>query len=662
MWTGNPPFWGATENDLLIATKEKARLSSISPTVFTSLEKVDRHLLARDPQSRYQSAGELLHDLEILRSDLKIPTTSQMSGRPSLLARPLILAVLILLLSATIGGAFLYDRKGRSTPSSERSSKPDHRRVVAVLPLQNISNDPSQEYFSSGMTEEINGQLSKLASLQLISRAAISQYKDSHVNLQQIGKDLSIGSVVTGSVRQDGRRVRINVELVDTSNEHTIWAEQYDRELKDVFAVQSDIAVRIAAALGAALSQSDRAYLEKRPTENMAAYQLYLESQVLPSNVSKDNLQAIRMLQQAWEMDPQFASALAKVSYRQTFQAYLGDKRYEDLAVGNAHKAIAIDPNLAEAHFALASAYMAKGEVSQARLSFMKALELNPNFTEAMNNYSLEELDSGRADQALYWAARSLRLAPNSANSYYHLAAPLLMLGDNATTLHWLTEGEQNHPNEPRVQIMRSIFDFVDLGKRDEGLRRVRVAIKAWPDDGELEMPLVDLAFIAGDPEAKGHLQHLSQVAPEMSGWVLVESNRLKFADLLLGQGDIRTAMSMVDQAENDANKALHEGSESSTPRLELAAAYVIRGNRQKALEWLDFAYASGARDYRALEIDPFFEKLRTDSHFKGIISRMANDVAQMRERARDQLPEIFVPLHKIENPKTASAATDHSW
>src|SRR5262249_7871015 len=157
----------------------------------------------------------------------------------------------------------------------------------------------------------------KLASLQLISRAALAQYKDSRANLRQIASDLRVGSVLTGSVRQNAGRVRINVELIDTRNEHTVWAEQYDRELKDVFAVQSDIAVRIAQTLGVALSQSEREHIDKPPTGNIAAYKLYLESQALPLSVSKDNLHAIEMLQKAWAMDPQFALALAKISYRQ---------------------------------------------------------------------------------------------------------------------------------------------------------------------------------------------------------------------------------------------------------------------------------------------------------------------------------------------------------
>ncbi len=647
MLTGSPPFLGTTQTDVRVAilTKEPASLSAMQPRVAPPLEKVDQRLLAKNPQARYQSAGELLRDLELVRSELTPPRSWRNPLHSPSLPRMLIFTAVIILLVAAIGAGFLYYLRGGATKSSSnRVSESDHRRVVAVLPFQNISNDASQEYFSSGMTEEINGQLSKVASLQLISRAAVAQYKGSRGNLRQIASDLGVGSVVTGSVRQNAGRVRINVELVDTGNDHTVWAEQYNRELKDIFAVQSDIAVRIAQALGAALSQSEREHIDKPPTRNMAAYQLYLESLALPLAASKDNLQAIQMLRKAWTMDPQFALALARISYRQMFQAYLGDPHYGDRAIETARKALSIDPNLAEAHFALASAYWEKGESSKARFSFLKALELKPNFVEAMNNYSLEELDSGRADQAMYWAARSFHLAPTSGNSYYHLAGPLLLLGDDATTLHWLTEGEEHHPNAARVNYIHAILDFVHLGKREEGLRRIRDALHTRPDDEELLGLLVEMTLVTGDPEAMERLQHLAQTGPQGVGQVLVETNRLKLAYLLLRQGDTRMATPLVEEAENTAQKAIQEGNETYFPRIELAAVYSIRGNTLKAFEWLELAYATGAREYLSLEIDPFFEKLRADPRFKEIVGRMANDVARMRERAREELPEIFLP------------------
>ena len=318
------------------------------------------------------------------------------------------------------------------------------------FPFDNISHDPAQDYFSAGITEEINGQLCKVATLQLISRAAVARYK-SPLNLRQIAQELGAGSLVTGSVREDTGRVRVNVQLVNSDTERTIWAEQYDRELKDIFAVQSDIAIRIANALGAVLSPSEQEHIEKRPTDNLEAYQLFLQSQAIPRRVGKENLRAIGILQKAMEMDSRFALALAWLAYRQVLQSYLDNEQYLDLGIENAHRALSIDPNLAEAHFALASGYWEKEQSAQARLSFMKALELNPNFVEAMKNYSLMQVEAGRPDEGLYWAGRALHLAPNSDNSYYHLSWPLLLLGDDTTTERWLREGNSAFPPLPEL-------------------------------------------------------------------------------------------------------------------------------------------------------------------------------------------------------------------
>ena len=173
-----------------------------------------------------------------------------------------------------------------------------------------------------------------------------------------------------------------------------------------------------------------------------------------------------------------------------------------NLAMENAGKALAIDPNLADAHFSLASAYWIKGQLSKARVSFLKTLELDPNSVPAMNNYSLEELDSGRPDEALYWAQRSFRLMRNLGNSYYHLIFPLMVLGDDSTTKRWLLEGEERYPKELRLNYVHSIFDFVYRGNRKDGLQRIRQAVSANPDNEELAGVLVDLSLMKGVPDA----------------------------------------------------------------------------------------------------------------------------------------------------------------
>src|SRR2546427_2516134 len=255
-------------------------------------------------------------------------STENLATRPSMVAVLAIVAMLVVGLSAGAAWWVLRTRPENRAGSAVRDDAA--RRVLAVLPLDNISNDRSQDYFSAGMTEEINGQLSKVASLQVLSRTAVARYKDPKSNLRQIATELGVGSVVLGSVRQEGSRVRIHVEVVDPRNDRTVWSDQYDRELKDIFAVQSDVALRIADALQANLSPNEQERIEKRPTENMEAYHLYLRSQEVKSTDRQKNLEAVRMLHQAVRLDPKFAVAQARMAYRTIFQAYFDDPQYID--------------------------------------------------------------------------------------------------------------------------------------------------------------------------------------------------------------------------------------------------------------------------------------------------------------------------------------------
>ena len=527
-------------------------------------------------------------------------------------------------------------RSGRSTSSAVGGEDPA-RRTLAVLPFENISADRSQDYFSDGMTEEINDQLSKVSSLVVLSHRAVSKYKDPHSDLHKIATDLGVGSVVIGSVRQSGPHVRIHVELVDPRNDHTIWSEQYDRELKDIFAVQSDVALRIADALAATLSASERARVEKQPTDNVEAYQLYLRSQGLNQRDRQENLQAVGLLEQAIQKDPRFAEAMAAMAYRQIFQSFFDDVRFIDIGMETARKALALDPNLAHAHLALAEGYNQKGQANNARLSLLKSMELNPNFGDAMNNLSIEETDLGHYDEALHWARRGFRLLPNRGNSYYHVDAPLLAMGDDAATERWLAEGERRFPEDMRVQIQLSLLDFLK-GKDRAALDRARKANESSPKNEEVLSLLADLALLTEASDTEALLGRFFRSAPGLNGiaWILPETFRVKYACLLARRGETQRASQLMDEAARLARESLDQGDEFPRPRLEIAAIHAFRQQKEPALEWLQKAYDAGWRESRTMARDPMFDSLRQEPKFKELILRINRDIATMRERSPD--------------------------
>ena len=188
------------------------------------------------------------------------------------------------------------------------------RKVVAVLPFRDLTGDPERAYFAAGVTDEIRGQLVKVSSLRIVSRSAVQRYGDADV--QRLRSELGAGTALEGSVRLDGQRARVTVELVDTSTQQTIWSEQYDRTIDDVLTVQSEVALQIASALNATLTAEERTRVARPPTANPKAYETTFGRRGLSSGERQQNLRAMEMLREAVKLDPTFAMAQARLAYR----------------------------------------------------------------------------------------------------------------------------------------------------------------------------------------------------------------------------------------------------------------------------------------------------------------------------------------------------------
>lgn len=456
-----------------------------------------------------QHDGARTHDADATATNIFVSIQAQ--PRHWRFAGLVVGALVMLLLGSSLAWWVLRSRRevNKGIAVHDEAS----RRVLVVLPFENISKDRSRDYFSAGLTEEMNGQLSKVSALQVINRTALAKYRDPRASLHQIATDLGIGSAVIGSVRQEGSRVRIHLEIVDARNDRTLWSEQYDRELKDIFEVQTEAALRVADVLKARLSPNEQARIERRPTESIAAYELYLRAEELPYSDHQKNLSAVRMLQQALSIDPRFAMAEAALAYRMVFQAYWDKSSYVDSGMDMARKALGLDPDLAEAHVALALGYYLKGQGSNARLSLLKTIELNPNHGGAMMNLSLLESDTGHFDEALHWARRGFRLEPNSAVAYFHVGIPLLFLGDDAATESWLKKAEYLFPGSMRLQILLAILDF-HRGRYQDASQRIRKAAAAQPRNEEVLNLVADLALTTGASDAESRVERLFRAAP----------------------------------------------------------------------------------------------------------------------------------------------------
>lgn len=306
---------------------------------------------------------------------------------------------------------------------------PDPLRV-AVLPLANFGPDLNDEYFADGMTEEMIAQLSKIDGLQIIARTSIMQYKGTHKGIAQIGRELRVGTVLEGSVRKSGSRLRIAMQLINVNGEVHLWSDEYDRELKDAVAIQCDVARQIASSLvGRLLLNVARAFNNKMGRDPVA-YELYLKGRFFWNKWTKDGYdKAIKYYKQALAVDPGYAlvyAGLADVHNLMAAEGMLPADEAYTTAKGYAARAIEIDDTLAEAHASLAFiAWKHERDLDRAEQEFRRAIMLNPNYPTAHAWYAQLLEVVGRIPEALAQSQEALALDPLSANLTFQVGMAL---------------------------------------------------------------------------------------------------------------------------------------------------------------------------------------------------------------------------------------------
>ena len=253
------------------------------------------------------------------------------------------------------------------------------------MPLKNISPDPKDEYFADGLTEELISTVSKVRELSVISSTSTMQYRTKSKPVVEIGRELNAGTILEGSVRKAGDKVRITVQMIDARNDKHVWAESYDRELQDVFAIQSEIATKIAEELRIQLVDFDRRMLERHPTESTQAYTYFLQARELLRRGDEQSLRgALKLFQRAIELDPSFAKAYSDLADCQLALGNAGYESYQE-SIANAKvplkRALELDPNLADAHATLSRVLMNEDDPDE-EAEARKAIELNPSLPE----------------------------------------------------------------------------------------------------------------------------------------------------------------------------------------------------------------------------------------------------------------------------------------
>jgi TolB-like protein/Flp pilus assembly protein TadD len=523
---------------------------------------------------------------------------------------------------AAIGFLFYVSRPKIESLTIEANS-------IAVLPFENLSSSKEDEYFSDGVTEDILTQLSKIEKLKVVSRTSVMQYKNTTKSVRDIGKELGVETILEGSVRRFGNRVRIVGQLIDAKNDKHLWAETYDRDLKDIFLIQTEVATKIAASLKTELSSKDKENLKWNPTKDVNAYGFYLEGREHYNRYRpNENEKAIVLFRKALELDPGYALAYTGLAdaFAQKAGIFGSDEAWYDSSIKMSSKAIELNPNLAEAYKSLGVVYAYRGKFHSAIDYYSKALELNPNFGAAINNIGSMYWWLGRYDEAYPWAVKSIQVDPARASGYATLGLIYTGLALDSAAEKWYITSIELLPNLIRQENL--IKCYITTKNYDKARKYIQYVQKESPgDNGILEVAgLVEVN--AGDYQKAKVLYDSAYTKnpakKEYSSeyaFILWKLNRKKEASIIF------------KNASQEAEEIIKQGNEEFNSPYILAQVNAVLGNKELAYKWFQQAINYGWRQYEMTLNDPLFENIRNEDRFKNMINSVKQTVYSMRNK-----------------------------
>jgi serine/threonine protein kinase/tetratricopeptide (TPR) repeat protein len=671
---GRPPIWGETPMEVLhrAATEKPKSPRLTNSRISRDLETICLKCLEKEPGARYVSAAALADDLE------------RFCAGHTIQARPVGLAnrawrwtkrnpVIAGLAAASICLLGLLVSVIRPGPRDVANAKTG----VAVLPFENLSGDNENAYFVGGIHDDLLVNLSKIRDLKVISRNSVMVYKNTQHKVRDIGNTLGVAAVLEGSVRHKGNRARINVQLIDATNEAQIWAENYDREMTDAFALQSDLAFQIASALKAKLTPGETARLKRRPTENGEAYLLYIQANDLFGRYEKqkpDLEKAEQLYEKAIQLDPKFALAYAQLSHVETIfnSGHDSDPVRRTKARAAAHEALRLQPDLPEGHMALAFDYLkggahdgtsdyakARDELEIARRGlpndpeifsslarvlrhqgkfvdsiplFEKAVSLDPNNPERWHRlfYSYELVRNyPAAAQAL---DRAIAVNPNSWSFEYHRAVLQVYWKGDLTEMQHLRVPTGNTLEELHTEERVAAKQF--LRQWDEAEKILRDDPHETFSSGGVEN--VPKSLLLGDLYFAKHDKVKAREAFEAARPAIerIVRERPSDADVHMLLGDVYAGLDRKAEAMREAEcaAAIVPASKSAWIgkgyQIALARIYAMVGETDRALSIIERMLA-GPSDLhvKVLRIDPDWDALRNDPRFDKIIAEAAKPI-----------------------------------
>jgi serine/threonine-protein kinase len=556
---------------------------ALNHRVSPELERVILKCLEKEPDRRYQSAKELGVDLRRLAMPSVVTSASKAGASkawPRVVQRVTYGATALLVLALVLLGLNVGGWRGRVFRSSAPSAPPSIRSL-AVLPLVNLSGDPGQEYFTDGMTEELISRLAKIGALRVISRTSVMHYKGTRKTLPEIARELNVDAVMEGSVLSSGNRVRISAQLIHANSDQHLWTESYERDLRDVIALQSEVARSVANAIRVQLTPVEAGRLDSTRPVDRDAYQLYLKGRYYWNKRNSDALKkSLQYFQQAVSKDPQYAPAYAGLAdtYRLLGEfAVLPFKASIVKAKEAAQIALKLDDNLAEAHASLGMAnLMDHFDWREADRQLLAAIELNPGYAMAYQWYAMSLASTGRAEEGVRMARRAQELDPLSLiiNAYLGFAYYQVRNYDSA-----IDQCRRTLELDPNFAVGHSFLALVYAQKGTHGLALEEARKGVELSGGAANLKAIQAAVYA----AAGKRREAQQMAAQLA-------------------------------------KSAHDGYLNPG---EIALVYAQLQEKDYAFQWLRTAYEEGSIWTVFLKSEPVLDGLRSDPRFTRLLHQV---------------------------------------
>ncbi len=583
MAAGQRPFRGNTAFELSAAILRE-RAPEISPPLPPVLNSVIEKSLDKDPGQRYQSAGEVRAALEAASTASR--THSFATARMKAMEPPRLLSarnILVFCVLAALTGGVLYWLNGRTIRKKPGLPLPGAIQSIAVLPLENLSGDPSQDYFADGMTDALITELSQIRKLRVISRTSVMQYRHTQKSLDNIAQELNVDAIVEGSVVRAGDRVRISAKLFQTSIEGALWAGNFERNFTDVLALQSDVARAIARGIQVELSAAEQSQLARSRSVVPEAYEAYLRGKYEFEKRTPEGFQdAASYFQKAIDKDGTFAAAYAGLADTYILMLTNGsipDQTLIPKAKQAAERALQLDDRLAQAHTSLAAVRFWLLEGGDIEPEFQRAIALDPSYAQGIHWYALYLAAIGRPEESIREIKLAREIDPKS-----------LIINANLGFIEYLA-GEYNRAEEAEKTAIQMDPSFVPahiyLGQIYVEQKRYKEAIDEFH---------TAMALSPGDPEPQVYLAYAYAISGKNS-----------------------EAQEILKELQTTQRK-------SGVSAYDFAVVYAGFHDIDKTLEWLEKAYIERSGRIVNLGVHPQFAFLRKEARFQNLVDKMRGE------------------------------------